>query len=115
MTEVAHTITAESNLDANKCDPKKFWRDFFRQMFPEKTDASAACMTGTSVSAARQMLRGRNGISSSALINLLRSPIGDKVLDAVAGNADWRRLERRLLEIEELKTELKKREQALGL
>lgn len=102
MTGLAHGSAALSNKRADKCSVEIDWRGLLHSLFPEKTAAHVANFARTNVRAVEHVLAGRNGPSGSALVNLLRSPVGPRVLDAVAGEAAWRAMERRLLEIAEL-------------
>lgn len=111
MTKLAHAGTAAATSVPYKCDADFFWRDLLRAMFPDNTAAYTASFTQTSVGAAEHVLRGRNGLSGRALINLLRSPIGPKVLDAITDGAEWRACERRLIDIYELQNQLQNIEQ----
>ena len=51
------------------------------------------------VRAAELVLQGRNDLSRKSLINLLRSRVGDRVLDAILGSPApaWRKMERELM------------------
>lgn len=111
MTDFAHTAGDLSNSPSYKCDGDYFWRDVLKSLFPVNTAAYVASLTRTSVGAIEHVMRGRNGLSSRALANLLRSPVGPRVLDAIAGDAEWRSIERRRLRIAELESELQTLEQ----
>lgn len=52
-------------------------------LFGDKLAAEIACRSGTSVRAAEHVIYGRNGFSFSAGVNLIRSDIGDMVVDAL--------------------------------
>lgn len=106
MSKTFHAALLSSNPSAYKCADDFSWRELFTSIFPDNTAAYVASLTKTSVGAAEHVLRGRNGVSGRALVNLLRSPAGPKVLDAIAGDAEWRALERRLIDIVELEREL---------
>lgn len=115
MTEFAQGGIGLSNRLSYKsphgCSANIFWRDLLLALFPEKTAFYAASYTRTSVRAVEHVLRGRNSFSGSALVNLLRSPVGPRVLDALVADVDWRAAERRLIEIESLRRELARLEQ----
>lgn len=105
--QLVHASGSPSNKSAPTWDGDFFWRDLFKNLFPENTAAYAASFAQTSVGAIDHVLRGRNGVSGRALANLLRSPAGPRVLDGVAGEADWRRIERRVLDIAARERELR--------
>lgn len=111
MSKASQTMAAVSNLGANRGAVDLSWRGLFRGIFPENTAANVATFARTGVRAAEYVVAGESQPSTRALINLLRSPIGAQVLDVLAGDADWRAVERRLLEIHELELELKNLEQ----
>jgi hypothetical protein len=111
MTTSTHATGAVSTPAPDKCSVDFFWRDFLTALFPSNTAASVASFTRTSVRAAERVLSGRNNLGGPALVNLLRSPVGSQVLDALAGDVEWRVVERRLIEIKELENELQSLEQ----
>lgn len=113
MTQLAHALAAESNPGADKCIDDFFWRDLLIGIFPNDTAAWTASFTKTSVAAAAHVLRGRNGLSGKALVNLLRSPVGDRILDAICADVDWRALEMRLVEISKLQKDIEQKRSAL--
>lgn len=120
MTGLIHAHSGMSNSRSDKCSADFSWNEFFKEHFPDDTAAWVASLTRTTVRAAEHMLARRNGPGRKALENLLRSSLGPKVLDAIAGEADWRALERRQLQIIELEAqlnnlELKRRELAESL
>lgn len=100
-----------SNPSPNRGSVRPSWPDFFRSIFPEKTAPNVAAIVRTTVRSAEYVLAGQKALSARSLINALRSPIGPQVLDAIAGDAQWRACERRLLEIRELELELQNLEQ----
>ncbi len=111
MTTFTHGASQESNTATANCSVDFFWSDLLRALFPKNTAASVASFTRTSVRAAEHVLSGRNNLGGPALVNLLRSPIGAQVIDALAGDVEWRAVERRLIEIKELELELHNLEQ----
>lgn len=106
MSRLAHAMAGESNRRTNKCSVDFSWPVIFQKLFPENTAAYVASFTRTNVRAAEHVLNKRNGLGGKALVNLLRSPVGRDVLDALAGDADWRAVERRRLDIAKLEEEL---------
>lgn len=102
MNPRAHAVTAESNRRTNSCSVDFFWRDLLIHLFPNNTAAYVASFTRTTVRAAEHVLSGRNGLGSIAIINLLRSPHGAEIVDAIAGDAKWRAAERTRIELAEL-------------
>lgn len=113
MTKACHALTAAPNLARYKCDADFSWRDLLAGIFPEKTPAYVASLTQTSVGAAAHVLRGRNGLSGRAVVNLLRSKAGRRILDAIAGDAEWRADELRLIEIANLQLQLEEQKRRL--
>lgn len=113
MTELAHALGPVSNRKRYKSSHDFSWRDALKSVFPKDTAACTASFTRTSVAAAAHVMRGRNGLSGKALVNLLRSPFGDRVLDAIVGDADWRALELRLIEIAKLQKDTEQKRSAL--
>lgn len=111
MNVSTHVAGQESNAATDKCSVDFFWRDFLTALFPANTAASVATFTRTSVRAAEHVLSGRNKLGGPALVNLLRSKYGAQVLDALAGDVEWRTVELRLLEIKKLEQELQDLEQ----
>ncbi len=117
MSAMVPAISIMSNPRRDKCADDLPWAQFFSDLFPENTAAYVASLTRTKVRAAEYVLEGRNGLGGRALANLLRSPIGPRVLNFIAGDAEWRAVEMRRLQIADLEQqlqdlELKKRELA---
>lgn len=106
MMRLAHADKGLSNPRAEKCSADFSWPDVLTRLFPDNTAAYVASFTRTKVRAAEHVLSGRNGLGGKALVNLLRSPVGHLVLDFIAGDSDWRAIERRRLAIAELEQEL---------
>lgn len=113
MRELAHAGPDESNRRTSKWDGVFFWRDLLRSIFPKNTEACTASLTKTSVGAIAHVMRGRNGVSAPTLLRLLRSPIGQRVLDEILDGVEWRDAERRLLEIAEHEQKLEKLKQEI--
>jgi hypothetical protein len=114
MTKTCHALIAAPNLVPNKCSVDFSWRELLLGIFPEKTAAYVATFTHTSVAAVAHIMRGRNGPSGPALMNLLRSKIGPRILDAIVGDVDWRADELRLIELAKLQLQLEEQKRRLG-
>lgn len=112
MTQFAHAGPDESIRRRKPVSVNISWRALFEKLFPDKTVPSVSSFTGNGFRATEYMLSRDKAPSSSALINLLRSPVGNAVLDALLKGVEWRDAERRLIEISELQNqlELKRRE-----
>lgn len=110
MSDFAHAVPDRSNPPAHRGAASVPWRELFRAIFPEKTAANVAAFARTKVRAAEYVVAGESEPSTRALINLLRSPIGDRVLDALTRDVDWRSMERRRLEIAVIEQELEELE-----
>lgn len=102
MTRLAHLNTAAANLGADKDSVDFCWPDLLTSIFPNNTAAYVASFTRTTVRAAEHVLSGRGGMGGRAIINLLRSPHGPDIIDAIAGGAEWRTAERTRIELAEL-------------
>lgn len=113
MSELAHAGSERSNHTANCVAVDFSWRGLFRDIFPEKTAQNVATFSRTGVRAAEYVVAGDSEPSTGALINLLRSPIGQRVLDALTDGIEWRGAELRLLEICDHEQKLEKLKQEI--
>lgn len=87
----------------------------FLALEPRKPAAALADFAGIGVRAAELALQKSDevALSGKAIINLLRSRVGDRVLDLVLGPAvpAWRAAELRLMGVAQLEKELEQLEQ----
>lgn len=109
MSAACQSAALMPNRPANLDSADFFWRDLFKELCPANTAAWIASFTRTKIrSVELVMAHPRKGPSGPSLINLLRSPIGGRVLDAVLGDTppDWRAAERRLIRLAALEQQL---------
>lgn len=80
---------------------------------PVKPSAALAEFAGIGIRAAQLVIEGRSNLSRKAVVNLLRSRIGDRVLDSILGKRPpaWRAAEQRLMGVAALEAELDQLEQ----
>lgn len=114
MNEASQIVPAAAIHSNYKCGVDFSWPVLLAKLFPEKTPAYVATFTRTSVAAVAHIMRGRNGLSGGALVNLLRSAIGPRILDAIAGDTEWRANEKRLMRIADLELQLEEQKRRLG-
>ena len=112
MRQLVHAGATESSRRTKSVAVNFSWRALLEKLFPEKTVPCVASLTRNGLRATEYMLSRDSAPSTTALINLLRSPVGQAVLDALLDGVEWRDAERRLIEISELQNqvELKRRE-----
>lgn len=92
--------------------------ELLRILFPGKTAADLADITGLSISGWHKSLREKRALSPDALLCLLRQPFGREILDALMGGSDARwYAEYRLMwdeaQLEARRQELQRRREAL--
>lgn len=87
-----------------------------RSLWPVKTASQLVANAGVSERAAKYWLSGKAGISSGALVNLLRSDHGLEFLEAIVGDAkpEWWKLFRRRVQAAQLEAKIKRLEQELN-
>ena len=103
---------AFSNRDSSKSLDRL--AGLIRAMEPVKPAAALAEYAGIGLRAAELFLQGRaKSLSGRSIVNLLRSRIGDRVLDALLGERPpaWRAAEVRLMGVAALEAELEQLEQ----
>lgn len=109
MTVACQIARPVASRVANRSSVEIAWGKTFKQIFPEKTAPNVASLTRTQIRAIELVIENpKRGLSGRALINLLRSPIGGKILAVILGDAppDWRTREERLIRIAQLQTEI---------
>lgn len=104
---------AFSNRDSSKSMAERLG-ELIRALEPVKPAAALAEYAGIGLRAAELLLQGRaKTLSGSAQANLLRSRIGDRVLDIILGEQPpaWRAAEQRMMGLASLEAELDQLEQ----
>ena len=90
MRQLVHAGATESSRRTKSVAVNFSWRALLEKLFPEKTVPCVASLTRNGLRATEYMLSRDSAPSTTALINLLRSPVGQAVLDALLDGVEWR-------------------------
>lgn len=104
----------ETRFAFSNPDSSKSLAAYIAGLEPASTPAAVLShYAGIGMRAAELALQNNSGLSARAIINALRSRIGDRVLEFILGNPApmWRRAELRLMGVADLERQLEQLEQ----